>query len=133
MTSCKSDLISCSLLCSEFSYFKLLYILIFCCFSCLIHGKAFYFGVLLPCALVLAGNFVVLLVALVRIANSASFVGCSTAKRQSVHETLNSIKIALAFGTLLGITWVFAMLAIGANFKLALQKSFFGQLLFSLR
>ncbi|XP_065674617.1 adhesion G-protein coupled receptor G2 isoform X7 [Hydra vulgaris] len=78
---------------------------------CLIQGNAFYIAVLLPCVLILGLNILVLLFVLIRILSSSN--ECSKGQRQSSRETLKSIKIALAFSSLLGITWIFSIFAIG--------------------
>ncbi|XP_065641084.1 adhesion G-protein coupled receptor G6 isoform X3 [Hydra vulgaris] len=82
---------------------------------CLIQGNAFYIAVLLPCVLILGLNILVLLSVLIRILSSNN--KCSKGQRQSSREVLKSIKIALAFSSLLGITWIFSIFAI-AIYKL---------------
>jgi len=71
-------------------------------------GNSFYFALLLPVILILLVNFVVLI--LVMRSLTASKGSLMAGKKQSVKR---QVKIAFACSILLGLTWIFALLAIG--------------------
>ena len=75
-------------------------------FSCVVRGLPFYIGVVIPVALILIKNFIVLVLALRRITNSQF-------KNQKKRELMTSARIAFACSILLGTTWIFGILAIG--------------------
>lgn len=70
----------------------------------------FYFAVLLPVVLVLLGNMVVLVLVLRAIKDGAQLVKDSKAAK---NKKMTQARIAFACAVLLGLTWVFAILAIG--------------------
>ena len=88
----------------EFFYFSLFFT------SCVIRGMSFYFAVLLPVVLVLLGNMVVLVLVLRAIQDGAQLVKDSKAAK---NKKVTQARIAFACAVLLGLTWVFAILAIG--------------------
>ena len=83
-------------------------------FSCVVHGYAFYFGVLIPVAIILAMNFVVLVLVMVKLSTrEIAKLSANHARRKNYRRVLESTRIAFSFSTLLGVTWVFALLAVG--------------------
>ena len=83
-------------------------------FRCLLRGNAFYFGVLTPVSIILVSNFIILV--LVMISLSTRRVEKLVAKQKKIRSyrrILRSCRIAFAFSSLLGLTWLFAIVAIG--------------------
>lgn len=74
---------------------------------CIVHGNTFYFGVLLPTCIIMLVNFVVLILTLRQMRTPDSL---NTSKTKEYR--LRFLRFLLC-STLLGITWFFAMLAIG--------------------
>lgn len=77
---------------------------------CVVRGIPFYFAILLPVAVVLVGNMIVLVLVLRGIKDGSQLVKDSRAEK---NKKLTQARIAFACAILLGMTWVFAMLAIG--------------------
>ena len=78
-------------------------------FSCVVIGNSFYFALLLPVALILLFNFVVLIMvmkSLIQKNNSK----ISSNQRQSGKA---QARITFACSTLLGLTWILGLLAVG--------------------
>lgn len=70
-------------------------------------GYSFYFGVLLPVGLILVGNFaIIIMVMRSLIRTKANAVGQGKDIQQQA-------KIAFAASCLLGLTWIFGVLAVG--------------------
>ena len=74
--------------------------------SCVIMGNSFYFALLLPVVLILLVNFVVL-VMVMRVLTQKN--NASSQKQKGKVQA----RIAFACATLLGLTWIFGLLAIG--------------------
>ena len=86
-------------------------------FSCVVRGLPFYVGVVVPVTLVLAKNFIVLVLVFRGITNSQF-------KKNKKRELMVSAPIAFWCSILLGTTWIFGILAIG-------DLRYFFQFLFS--
>ncbi|XP_065664204.1 adhesion G-protein coupled receptor G4-like isoform X3 [Hydra vulgaris] len=72
---------------------------------CVVQGYSFYFGILLPICVIMTGNVCVLF-----------FVLRGVSVNSNLHNKVNMKKkarIAFACSTLLGLTWIFAILAVG--------------------
>lgn len=82
--------------------------IIFC--SCVLRGLPFYFALVLPVVLVLIGNTVVLVLVLRGIKYGSQLVKDSKAAK---NKKMTHARIAFACAVLLGLTWAFAILAIG--------------------
>ena len=78
----------------------------FLCSSCVVVGNSFYFALLLPVALILLVNFVVL----VMVMRSLTKKNNASSQRQAGKM---QARITFACTTLLGLTWVLWLLAIG--------------------
>ena len=77
-------------------------------FRCVIRGYPFYFGVLLPVCLILLVNFVVLVVTILSLTKRVS-----TGKEATLKEYyLSQARITFMCATLLGLSWLFAVLAV---------------------
>uniref|UniRef100_A0A7M5V0Y8 Uncharacterized protein n=3 Tax=Clytia hemisphaerica TaxID=252671 RepID=A0A7M5V0Y8_9CNID len=76
---------------------------------CVILGNSFYFALLLPVALILFINFIVLIMVLRSLSKNQGSKITSTQKQSLATQT----RITLACATLLGLTWLFALLAVG--------------------
>ena len=87
----------------------------------MVHGNSFYFAVLLPVALILTINIVVLFMVMKSLTKKGKNKITSTQKKTIFMQA----RIAMACATLLGLTWLFALLAVGS-----LQYTF--QLLFTI-
>lgn len=85
-------------------------ILHFLCFSCVVRGAPFFFAVLAPVVVVLIGNMIVLVLVLRGIKDGSQLVKDSKAQK---NKKLTQARIAFACSVLLGLTWVFAILAVG--------------------
>ena len=83
--------------------------IIFCSCSCVVLGDSFYFAVLLPVALILFVNLVVLIMVMRSLINKSKSRISSTQRQTGKVQA----RIALACSTLLGLTWVLALLAVG--------------------
>ena len=81
----------------------------FCYFSCVVVGNSFYFAVLLPVALILIINLVVLIMVM------RSLTIKSNSKISSTQRQTGKVQARIAFfcTTLLGLTWALALLAVG--------------------
>lgn len=77
-------------------------------FSCVVTGNSFYFGVMLPIAGVLLFNFIILGMVM----RSLSSTNRNMLKKQK-NETRSQARIAFACSVLLGVSWVFGLLAVG--------------------
>ncbi|XP_066920828.1 adhesion G-protein coupled receptor G7-like [Clytia hemisphaerica] len=76
---------------------------------CVILGNSFYLALLLPVALILFINFIVLIMVLRSLSKNQGSKITSTQKQSLATQT----RITLACATLLGLTWLFAILAVG--------------------
>ena len=72
-------------------------------------GTPFNFGVLLPVAVTIFFNVVILITVLVYLARKPSV--SSSRSRQAEHQ--QRVKMGLLSSVLLGITWIFGLLAVG--------------------
>ena len=72
-------------------------------------GTPFNFGVLLPVAVTIFFNVVILITVLVYLARKPSVN--SSRSRQAEHQ--QRVKMGLLSSVLLGITWIFGLLAVG--------------------
>lgn len=86
----------------------------------MVHGYAFFIAVLIPVATILLANTVVLSIVMYKVHQNVkekSLSSCrGSTKRTSVTITekmATEARIAFACNFLLGITWVFALLAVG--------------------
>ena len=77
-------------------------------FSCLVVGNSFYFAVLLPVALILLINFVVLMMVGKSLTRKSS-ANLSSTQRQTGKR---QVRIALMCSTLLGLTWILGLFAV---------------------
>ena len=77
-------------------------------FSCLVVGNSFYFAVLLPVALILLINFVVLMMVGKSLTRKSSANLSSTQKQTGKRQ----VRIALMCSTLLGLTWILGLFAV---------------------
>lgn len=77
--------------------------------SCIVAGYSFYFGVLVPVATILLSNFIVL--GLVMRGLSTNVMNRSNDNEEN--RLLRQARVAFACATLLGLTWVFGLLAVG--------------------
>ncbi|XP_065668365.1 adhesion G-protein coupled receptor G4-like isoform X3 [Hydra vulgaris] len=75
---------------------------------CLVRGYPFYFAVLLPVCLILIVNFVVLVITMLSLSKRVKAGKEVTATK----NYLSQIRIAFICATLLGLSWLFAVLAI---------------------
>ena len=87
----------------------------------MVHGNSFYFAVLAPVALILTINIVVLFMVMKSLTKKGKNKITSTQKKTIFMQ----LRIAMACATLLGLTWLFALMAVGD-----LQYTF--QLLFAI-
>ena len=78
----------------------------FLIFSCVIQGLPFFVGVVLPAAIVLIQNFIVLILVTLAILDRKE-------TRSQRRENLASVRIAFACSVLLGTTWAFGIVAVG--------------------
>lgn len=76
----------------------------------MVRGLPFFFAVLAPVVIVLIGNMVVLVLVLRGIKDGSQLVKDSKAEK---NKKLTQARIAFACSVLLGLTWVFAILAVG--------------------
>ncbi|XP_065664183.1 adhesion G-protein coupled receptor G2 isoform X5 [Hydra vulgaris] len=72
---------------------------------CVVRGYPFYFGILLPICVIMAGNICVLVFVLRGISGNSNLNNKIDIKKK--------IRIAFACSALLGFTWIFAILAVG--------------------
>nr|XP_047142663.1 adhesion G-protein coupled receptor G4 isoform X2 [Hydra vulgaris] len=72
---------------------------------CVVRGNPFYFGILLPICVVMAGNICALIFVLRGISGNSNLNNKIDIKKK--------IRIAFACSALLGLTWIFAILAVG--------------------
>ena len=82
---------------------------LFCSSSCVVLGDSFYFSVFLPVALILFVNLVVLIMVMRSLTNKRNSRISSTKRRTGKAQA----RIALTFTTLLGLTWILALLTVG--------------------
>ncbi|XP_057312317.1 adhesion G-protein coupled receptor G2-like [Hydractinia symbiolongicarpus] len=75
---------------------------------CVVHGYAFFFGLLLPICLILMGNVIVLIFALRGMRTPKTIKGV-----KDRHERILQLWRVFVCSTILGLTWAFAVLAIG--------------------
>jgi len=85
-----------------------------------VQGYTFYYGVLLPVALILIGNWVVLVLSL-RGMRRAKILKRSSRKRDD-QQWMQFLRTAVC-ATILGLTWTFAILAVG-HLKMVFQWLF---------
>ena len=90
-------------------------------FSCIILGNSFYYALLLPVALILVINFIILVMVLRSLSKNQGSKITSTQKQSMAAQ----VRITFACATLLGLTWLFALLAVG-------DMSYTFQLLFTI-
>ena len=78
-------------------------------FSCVVVGYSFYFALLLPVALILLVNFVILTMVM------RSLIQKNNSKISSTQRQTGKVqaRIAFACATLLGLTWILGLLAVG--------------------
>lgn len=77
---------------------------------CVIYGAQFYFGLLLPVSLILLINFLTIYFVVTGI-NKASKTKSESKRKQQ--EKLHSTRVAFTCSVLLGLSWIFGVLAIG--------------------
>lgn len=76
----------------------------------MIYGAQFYFGLLLPVSLILLINFLTIYFVVTGI-NKASKTKSESKRKQQ--EKLHSTRVAFTCSVLLGLSWIFGVLAIG--------------------
>ena len=89
-------------------------------FRCMVHGYAFYIAVVVPVATILFANTVTLIIVMYNLyqhgQKKARNLSDGDKNKKPMIDTAMIIfqtRIAFACNTLLGITWVFALLAVG--------------------
>ena len=75
-------------------------------FSCVVRGLPFYVGIVVPVALVVIKNFIILALTLHGITKNRI-------KKDQKGEVMTSIRITFACSVLLGTAWVFGIFAVG--------------------
>ena len=78
-------------------------------FSCVIRGYSFYVAVLLPTAAILLANVVVLILAMRGLTKGGNKLKASKTGNK---EFFRQARIAFACSVVLGLTWLFAILAV---------------------
>ena len=92
---------------------------------CVVVGYSFYFGVLLPVATILLVNILVLILVIKSISTNTAFSNNS----DDMKQIWRRFKVAVTFGILLGLTWIFALFAVGkATFTFQLLFCIFNSL-----
>ena len=84
----------------------------FLCFRCVVHGNSFYYGLLTPVAMILLGNWVVLVLALKGM-RRAKILKRSRRRREQESYLWTHFLRAATCATILGLTWTFGILAVG--------------------
>ena len=79
-------------------------------FSCVIRGYPFYVAVLLPTAAIILANFVVLILVMHGLTKGRNK---SKASKTGNKEIFGQERIAFSCSLVLGLTWLFAILAVG--------------------
>ena len=82
--------------------------LLFYISSCMVYGNPFYISVIAPIAAIWLVNTIILIIVMVKLHQSSKNKPMSDTVR-----VLSESRIAFACNILLGITWVFAFLAVG--------------------
>ena len=89
-------------------------------FRCMVHGYAFYIAVVIPVATILFANTVTLTKVMHKLylhgKLKARKLSNSEEKKKPIFDTefiISQTRIAFACNVLLGITWIFALLAVG--------------------
>ena len=89
-------------------------------FRCMVHGYAFYIAVVVPVATILFANTVTLIIVMYNLyqhgQKKARNLSDGDKNKKPLIDTgmiIFQARIAFAFNALLGITWVFALLAVG--------------------
>ena len=89
-------------------------------FRCMVHGYAFYIAVVIPVATILFANTVTLTKVTYNLyqhgKNKANKLSNSDERKKPTINTaliISQTRIAFACNVLLGITWIFALLAVG--------------------
>ncbi|XP_065683126.1 adhesion G-protein coupled receptor G2 isoform X2 [Hydra vulgaris] len=72
---------------------------------CVVQGYSFYFGILLPICVIMAGNICVLFFVLRGVSVNSNLSNKINMKKKA--------RVAFACSALLGLTWIFAILAVG--------------------
>ena len=90
-------------------------------FRCVVHGTSFYYGLFLPIIVILVGNWLVLILAL-RGMRQAKILKRSLQKRGQDSLWLQFMRAAVC-ATVLGITWMFGVFAVG-DLKMLFQWLF---------
>ena len=79
-------------------------------YSCVVRGYSFYIAILLPTAVILLLNFIVLILVMRGLSKGQSKLKASKTKSNDAYV---QVRIAFACSVLLGLTWLFAVLAVG--------------------
>lgn len=77
---------------------------------CVLRGTPFYFALIVPICIVMAGNFIVLILVVRGIKDGAKI---NKESKKEENEKLTQARITFACSVLLGSTWLFAVLAVG--------------------
>uniref|UniRef100_A0A7M5VDY9 Uncharacterized protein n=2 Tax=Clytia hemisphaerica TaxID=252671 RepID=A0A7M5VDY9_9CNID len=79
---------------------------------CVVNGLPFFLSMLLPICLILSANMVVLVLVVRAITKSGTMA--ANKNKQDGNEAMKKAKIAFACSVLLGLTYIFGVLAVGA-------------------
>lgn len=79
-------------------------------FSCVLRGRALYFAIVLPLCIILVCNYVILCLVLRGINGGAQIKNDSPRRK---NKRIAKVRIAFACASLLGCTWIFALLSVG--------------------
>ncbi|XP_065678687.1 adhesion G-protein coupled receptor G4 isoform X2 [Hydra vulgaris] len=78
---------------------------------CVVQGVPFYFAVLLPVCIALLSNIIILVLVQKGIALSSKLTEGHSSKK---NPGFTNVRIAFGFSILIGVTWLFAILAVGS-------------------
>ena len=109
----ETDLIS-----MRWNYFKfLLYLLLLLSNSCIVIGNSMYITLLGPVAAILLANFTMFSIILRSLTTRKIKMAASTkskdGRQESMEELKRHVRSAFTIATLLGLSWVFALFAVG--------------------
>ncbi|XP_066933156.1 uncharacterized protein [Clytia hemisphaerica] len=80
---------------------------------CLVHGMPFYFGLLLPICFIILMNIILLSLVIYNVHRTPANIRSSRKESSKKSYMFKLTKITIACSTLLGIAWLFGVLAVG--------------------
>ena len=80
-------------------------------YRCIVEGWTFYFGVLLPVVIIMVINIIILIIVIYKIQNSMKQ---KLSEKQPIDRAITLLRIVVACSVLLGLTWLFGVLAVGS-------------------